>query len=229
MSELEPGVITCPRCPASWSAALFRSVDADTIPVQVDAILDGSFEHMTCAACGHGFRPEHPLLFASHARRLWIVMLPLADRRGFATLERDVERVIADGVAAAAPLVAERLRGLRPRLVFGQHMLSEAVRAAHAGLDASLLECAKLLAVRRNLPAMLAYGPFELCFERFEGSVPICAVHAVPSGVRAAEIALPGEILAEANARQAELRAAFPDLFERPYVSASRYLLSDTV
>jgi rubredoxin len=230
MSQLVPSVVTCPRCEATWSMALFSSVDADTIQPQVDAILDDTFERQTCAGCGHTFRPEHPLLFASHARRLWIVMQPLTDRTQFATIERGVERVLADNFAAAAPVLADRLRGIRPRLVFGQHMLTEAVRASYAGLDAGLLECAKLLTVRRNLPRLMAHGPFELCFERFgDSDAPICAVHTLPAGDRVDELALPADAFAEAQASRAALRERFPDLFERPYVSATRYLLAATV
>jgi hypothetical protein len=208
---------------------LFTSVDADTIEAQLEALLDGSFERQICDGCGHAYRPEHSLLFASHAHRLWIVMQPPLDRREFAALERGVERVIFDNFAQAPPVLTERLRGIRPRLVFGQHMLTEAVRASYLGIDPSLLECAKLLTVRRNLTELMMHGPFELCFERFEGSAPICAVHSLPHGERVAERALAVDILAEVRASQDELQAQFPDLFARPYMSATRYLIGDTV
>ncbi|MGH9888705.1 MAG: CpXC domain-containing protein, partial [bacterium] len=159
MSEMTQGLVTCPRCRATQMAGLFTSLDADTIPGQVEAILDGRFERMACAS-GHAFRPEHRMLFVSHERRLWIVMHPLTERPGFAVLERDVAQVIAAGIARAAPAAVEPLQGIRPRLVFGQHMLSEAVRVAYAGLDAAMLECAKLLTVRRNLAALMKHGPF---------------------------------------------------------------------
>ena len=230
MSQLDPGVVTCPRCAATWSMALFSSLDADTILPQVEAIAGGTFEQQTCSGCGHGFRPEHRMLFASHVRRLWIVMYPLADRADFEALEVSVARSIAQSFAEATPLVAERLRGVRPRLLFGQHMLAEAVRAAYAGVDASVLECAKLLTVRRNLATLMAHGPFELCFERFEeGRLPVCAVHALPGGERRAELTLPADAFAEAQGGQAALRVRFPDLFERPYLSATRYLIGATV
>jgi hypothetical protein len=220
MSELEPSVMTCPRCGATWSAAHFTSLDADTIGVQVDAILARTFEQQTCAGCGHSFQPEHRMLFASHARRLWIVMYPLADRADFAALEESVARSIAASFAQATPLVAERLRGVRPRLVFGQHMLAEAVRATYAGVDT----------VRRNLAQLMAHGPFELCLERFgDRGAPVCAIHALPGGERLGELALPIDILAEAQASLAAMQQQFPALFERPYISATRYLIGATL
>ena len=229
MSQLVPGVVACPKCSASWSVALFQSVDADTIQAQVDAILDDQFERQWCGGCGWSFRPEHPLLFVSHARRLWVVMQPLAERAQFASLENDVEDIVTDQFDQATPLIAERLASVQPRLVFGQHMLTEVVRATWAGIDARLLECAKLLTIRRNLPQLMPHGPFELCFERFDGDAPTCAIRALPGGERLGELAMAPDILAEAGAAQGELRARFPDLFERPYVSASRYLLDATV
>jgi hypothetical protein len=229
MSHMEPSPVTCPRCQVVWSTALFTSVDADTVQVQVDAILAGQFEQRTCPGCGAAFQPEHGLLFASHARRLWIVMLPASERTRYATLERGVADIVNANVARAAPAVAERLAGIAPRLVFGQHMLAEAVRVAYAGLDAPLVECAKLLAVRRNLAALIGHGPFELCVERFDGDAPICAIHALPSGERVAEFALTGDVLDEARAAQPVMQDQFPDLFQCPYVSATRYLLGDTV
>lgn len=229
MSQLAPGVGTCPHCEAPWACAVFSSIDADTIPVQVDAILDASFEARTCGACGASFRPEHPMLFVSHARRLWIVMHPLEDRASFASLEPEIETTIARLIAEAAPLVSERLRGIRPRLVFGQHMLTEAVRCAWAGLDAQLVEIAKLLYIRRNLASLMPHGPFELVFERFDDTGLACAIHALPGGVRLGELTLPSDALAEAAAARPVMQQQFPELFARAYASATRYLIGSTL
>ncbi|HSR95578.1 MAG TPA: CpXC domain-containing protein [Kofleriaceae bacterium] len=228
MSEMTESGVTCPRCRATWTAGLFTSVDADTIQVQVEAILEGRFERMACP-CGHAFRPEHRMLFVSHERRLWIVMHPLAERPGFATLERDVAQVIAAGIARAAPATVEELHGIRPRLVFGQHMLSEAVRVAYAGLDAAMLECAKLLTVRRNLAALIKHGPFELCFERLDGKVPTCGVISLPAGERVGEMAIAVDVWEEVQDHRTDLEASFPEIFAGPYMSATRYLLAATV
>ena len=229
MSQMDSSHVACPRCPTTWSAGLFSAVDADTIQIQVDAILDGSFERTTCRGCGHSFRPEHALLFVSHARRLWIVMQPRTDRPGFARLERAAEQLVMTNLARFSPPGVASLQGIRLRLVFGQHMLTEAVRMSYAGLDPRTLECAKLLAVRRNLPGLMQHGPFELCFERFDGATPICAVHTLPAGDRVAELALGPDVLADVEASLPALHDRFPELFDRPYMSATRYLMADTV
>jgi hypothetical protein len=152
-------------------------------------------------------------------------MHPLADRAAWASLERGVQQVMAREFAAAPPVVAVRLTGLRPRLVFGQHMLREAVRSAHEGIDAALLECAKLLAIRRNLARLMPHGPFELSFERFtDAGAPVCGVHALASGDRIDTLELPGDALAEVRATLPDLQTLYPDLFVQPYISVCRYL-----
>jgi hypothetical protein len=231
MSQKELEVVQCPRCAATWSTGLFHSLHADQMPAQIEAILDGSFERATCQGCGCAFRPEHRCLFVSLARDLWIVMYPLAHRRRFAALEEEALAVIHGNFARAPAAVAAQLSRVQPRLVFGQHMLSEAVRLAAAGLDPSLVECAKLLAVRRNLAQLLPHGPFELCVERVDPAAEavMCAVHAVPTGERVADYPIPGAILDEARDHRGDLQARFPDLFDRPYLSATRYLLGDTI
>jgi hypothetical protein len=228
VSQIAPAVATCPACGNQESSTQFTSIDADTIPAQVEAILADRFEQRTCAACSHAFRPEHPMLFVSHQRRLWIVMHPLSDRRQFAQLEGAVAEVIATELAQAAPIVAERSRGIRPRLVFGQHMLAEAVRSAYSGVDAALLECAKMVNFRRNVLPLMKWGPSEFAFTGFaDNGAAICAVHALPDGERLGEIRLPNDILAEMQFAHNDLRERYPELFDHPYVSATRYLIGD--
>lgn len=230
MSHIVPGVVTCPGCSASWTAGLFSAIDADTIPVQVDAILDGVFERQTCNQCARVFRPDHRMLFASHSWKLWVVMYPLTDCRDYEALEPAVMDLIDRHLAGAAPGVQERLRELRPRLVFGQHMLTEAVRVAYAGIDPAMLECAKLFAMRDNVALLLQHGPYELCFERMDdANVMVCGIHALPGGERVGELPLPETLFAEAAAMSEQLIEQYPELLDGAYVSATRYLVGPTL
>lgn len=228
MSELAPAVAACPRCGAEHAATVFRSLNGDVVAAQRVAILDGHFERRPCPRCGHEFRPEHNLLYTQPSARAWIVMYPRAERSGYAALERAVAAVVEREIGAAAPVAATALRGLRPRLVFGQHMLSEAVRSIEAGLDPALLECAKILAVRRHLDAFLPLGPFELCFERIAEDGRLgCGAHALDGGERRGEVLLPADAIAEVRAMQPDLEARWPSLFHDPYVSMARVLYGD--
>lgn len=229
MSKISPTVVFCPRCGAKQRARLFDSLNADRVPAQVELVLAGTFERVDCE-CGHQYRPEHPMLYAHFTARLWIVMHPRTDRPRFATIERGVQLVMAEQLGAAPPVVASGTSGVRPRLVFGQHMLTEAVRVAHAGLAPAILECAKLMALRRDLGWLMGREPVELCFEQVASSGDLVhGVHALASGERIDTLTLPAGILAEAQGARPVLEQSFPDLFRQPYVSACRYLYGATI
>lgn len=227
MSKLIPESARCPACGLDQGVTVFFSLNGERVEHQVRQIVDGTFEQIPCSGCGAAFRPEHRMLYSHFTQRTWIVMHPLADRPQHAMLERGVEIVLAEQFGYAPRMVADGLAGARPRLVFGQHMLSEAVRLAEERIDPALLEAAKLFAVRRNISRLGALPPFELCYE---GTAPSgeqrLAIHALAGIERFGELHLPADALAEAHAAQPELAARYPELFERPYVSATRYLFA---
>jgi hypothetical protein len=225
MSSLAPQSVTCPGCQRVEQAVLFSSLNGDLLPDLAQSVMDGTFEARRCGQCGCTFQPEHPMLFVQHSAHLWIVMQPLADRPRFAAFEQEVERILSREFSAAAPALSPSLRAVRPRLVFGQHMLGEALRAARIGLDPGLLECAKLLALRRQLGRLLRAGPSELCFEQIaEDGTLQHVLRALPRGEVVGTFELERDALAEAQAARGQLEAVYPDLFRRPYASASRYL-----
>lgn len=225
MSQIIPTAVDCPHCGASSPAQLFESVNGDVLPVQVDAILDGSFERTTCSKCGGVFQPEHHLLFAQHSARLWIAMYPFAARGEFATIERGVAEVIARNFAGAPASVVDSLAGVRPRLVFGQYALAEALRSVRDALDPPLLECAKLLAFQRSLAQLFPLGPTELVYERRDADQLIFGVRRLADGERLGELAIAATLLGDTQRELPGLAASHPELFERPFVSAVRYLI----
>lgn len=215
----------CPHCGVEQPHRFHQSANLDRLPAALDEIADGTFEMRPCDACGRSFRTEHRLLVSSHARRIWIVMHPPTDRPRFATLERGVQLVFERAALTGPPAVAEGLRGVRSRLVFGQHMLAEAGRAIRGGLDPVLLECTKLIAVRRALPTLMAHGPFELCFEGFaDDGAPMMGVYGLGDGRRRDGVTLPADALGEARSALKAFERMHPDLFTQPYISASRSL-----
>lgn len=225
MSEVQPRNVTCPLCQHQWMAPLFDSLNGDLIPAQFDEIIAGIFEQQECPSCGTLSRPEHPMLCSQLSTGTWIVMHPPADRGRFALIERGVALVMERNFAAAAPGVIERVRGVKPRLVFGQAMLTEALRVLRAGLSPALLECAKLLALRRNLAEVMRYGPSQLLFEEPQDDGRLrCGVFDLEHGKRLSELRLPADALAEVRASQDHFIQLYPDLFVQPYVSACRYL-----
>jgi len=224
MSQIIPTTADCPRCGAVCPARLFESVNGDVLPVQVDAILDGSFERTTCSRCGAAFQPEHRMLFARHSARLWIVMYPFGSRGDFEVIERGVADVVARNFADAPAGLADGLSGVQPRLVFGQYALAEAVRSARDALDPPLLECAKLLAYQRSLSQLFSLGPTELVYERGEAGQLVFGVRGLADGERLGELAITAALLGDTQPLMAGFAASHPELFERPYISVVRYL-----
>jgi hypothetical protein len=226
MSQIRPELVTCPRCRLDEERALFLSLNGERVPAQVLRLLDDTFEEQVCSGCGLRFRPEHELLYSHFALRVWVVMLPRAQRAGFIELERGVLAQFEHPFAEAPPLVAAGLAGVRPRLVFGQPFLSEAVRVVEHGLDPALLEGAKLFFFRRNLARLAPLGPHELCFQ---GHAPDTgdlrlAVHRIGDGALIDNLVMPRSFYDEATVARDRLCEEFPALFVRPYISAARYL-----
>jgi hypothetical protein len=226
MSQIKQQLVTCPECGFVEERTLFASLNGERVPAQVPHLLDDTFEEQVCAQCGLCFRPEHELLYSHFPLRIWIVMLPRPLRQGYAALEAALLTQFAAPFAEAPPLVSAGLAGVRPRLVFGQSFLSEAVRAVELGLDPALLECAKMFFFRRNLPRLMPLGPHELTFRGYgpDGGGLQVAVRRLDDGAMLDELTMPASLLDEVAAERGELTARYPELFERPYVSASRYL-----
>lgn len=226
MSDIRKHRVSCPECGHEREVGLFSSLNGELVRAQVEEILGGTFEEQECPECGTLYRPEHPMLYTELSTRTWIVMHPPAERALFARIEHGVAVVLERNFAQAAPVVQESLRGVRPQLVFGQVMLTEALRVRRTGLAPALLECAKLLAVRRNLAALLPYGPSQLLFEEVDDQGRLrCGVYELERDRRLGELRLPADALAEVRVSQAQLTQLYPELFSRPFISASRYLI----
>lgn len=230
MSAFLSTTVTCPHCQTHQPRPICQSLNLDYLPDGLEDIAADRFELEPCIACDTHFRIEHPMLLSSPARRLWIVMHPLADRPRFAALERAVEDIFTDAINTAPPVLRALLRAVRPRLVFGHHMLAEAARATGARIEPVVLECAKLLAVRREIRQLMRPMPFELCFERFDDDGRLMmALHDIATGARHDAIELPPDALSEAREALPTFEALYPALFARPYVSASRCLYASTL
>lgn len=224
MSELTEARVECPACHATQIRTVFDSLNGALIPQQVEAIATGVFEQTTCDACGVTFQPEHRMLLSHLPLGEWIVMQPWRAQAAWLQHEIEIDAVFGREFDGAPPAVAEQVRDRRPRLVFGQVMLAEAVRLVGLGIPQAAMECVKLLWVRRNLSDFLRFGPSLLCME-----LPLIGgfrfgVRALDDGRRIGEVQLSADLLDEVRARPAEFEAMAPRLFDRPYVSAARYL-----
>jgi CpXC protein len=232
MSTLAVDLVSCPRCSAPHSLRRFESLSLDLLPELIDDLLAARLSRLECG-CGHAFQAEHPMLLVSHKHKQWIVMQPLADRRHFASLERQVAATFAEHFAKSPPVLGPELASVRPRLVFGQPLLAEALRIALSELDPAIFECAKLLWLREHFarnPELFVMPPVQLVFEdlTLEGTLR-CTLGDVATGAALGEVAIDTSLVVKAAAMRARLERQYAELFERPYISASRYLLGDTL
>lgn len=229
MSRVTADLVTCEQCSAQHPVRRFESFNADSLGEQVDDIINGTFERIDCS-CGHSFQPEHPMLFTSFERRLWIVMHPAAERRYYAEIEREAERILEEAFHGATGAVQRGLEGLRPQLVFGQHMLAEALRISLTDHEPALVECAKLLWIRDSLPVVMANPPFQLVVQGLTADGGLrCRLHDVASGAALGEAEIGARYLEQAAAGREQLEDEYQALFTRPYISVCRFLFDDTI
>ena len=229
MSRVTADLVTCEQCAASHPLRRYDSFNADSLGDQVDDIINGTFERIHCA-CGHSFQPEHPMLFTSFERKLWIVMHPPAERRFYAEIERDAEAILEEAYRDATPAVQRGLEGIRPQLVFGHQMLAEALRISLIEHDPALVECAKLLWFRDSLPIVVAHPPFQIVVQGLtaEGGLR-CRLHDVVTGAALGDHVIVADYLRQAAAGRSQLEDEYQALFTRPYVSICRFLFDDTI
>lgn len=229
MSRVTADLVTCEQCSAQHPVRRYDSFNADSLGEQVDDIINGTFERISCG-CGHSFQPEHPMLFTSFERKLWIVMHPPAERRFYAEIERDAEAILEEAYHGAAAAVQRGLEGIRPQLVFGHRMLAEALRISLTDYEPALVECAKLLWFRDSLPIVMAHPPFELVVQGLthDGGLR-CRLHDVVRGAALGEQVIPAGYLRQAEGGRAHLEDEYQALFTRPYISICRFLFDDTI
>lgn len=224
MSDLTEAEVACPACGATMNRVVFDSLNASRLPHHVEAIAKNVFEETACDACGATFQPEHRMLLSHLGLGEWIVMRPWAEHPQYLQHEIEIDHVFSKAFDGAPPAVASQVQGRRPRLVFGQAMLAEAVRLVGLGIPQAAMECVKLLWTRRNMTDVLRFGPAVLCMELALVGGFRFGVRALDDGRRIGEVQVANALLDEVRAQPAEFEAMAPRLFDRPYVSAVRYL-----
>ncbi len=159
MSLFTEAAVTCPNCEETVVCQVVGSVNADRRPDLRDAILDDTFQVMTCNACGKSFRlqPEFNLLDVGNGQ--WIAAMP-ADRMPDYLAAEDTAAAAFDQSygAGATPAGREIGAGLCARVTFGWPGLREKLVIRDAGLDDVVVELLKLDLLRRMPSAPLAPG-----------------------------------------------------------------------
>jgi CpXC protein len=157
MSIFKAVVPLCPSCRAPVEADWSASVNADRRPDLRAAILDGSFQQVTCGACGSSFRLPPHLTLLNLERDQWIAARPAEDLEDWRAAEAEAREIYDDSFGERAPREAQYLTvGLQPRLVFGWAALREKLLCVDLDLDDTTLELLKMATMRAVDDAPLA-------------------------------------------------------------------------
>lgn len=151
--------VQCPNCNATQNIAGVGSVNADRRPDLRAAILDDTFQIVTCDACGHAFRLEPLFNYLEVNKGLWIAAMPGREMPEFLDVEDQTTATFDVSYGVKAPAAAAEIgRDLRPRLTFGWPAVREKLVIDGLGLDDVIVEMLKLDLMRRLPEVPLAPG-----------------------------------------------------------------------
>jgi hypothetical protein len=226
MSRFEPQTVTCPDCGHAQQVEIYVSINADRMREATSQLIDGSWEHFACQACGHGFRIDHRLLYTDLPQKRWIVQYPWDQRTRYHQLEEEAARVFRVEYLERPPEgVRLQAEGISPRICFGRGELAEKLALWQHDLDDRALESCKLVLFRNHLDQLFPLGPCELQLTSIGPEGLTFLLVSLASGTPIDRMQVPvAEYRRVADDLDA-FRPAFPDLFDHAYVNASRYLM----
>lgn len=162
MSIFIPVTARCRTCGTEVHTDLAASVNADRRPDLRAAILDGSFQAMTCPGCSTPVRLPAHLTYIDIGRGQWILVEDVSQFPYWRRIEAEAQGLYDQAFGGKAPPVAQQIgREITPRLVFGWTALKEKLIAQAAGLDDVVLELLKI-SILRNVPGPPMTGLTEL-------------------------------------------------------------------
>jgi hypothetical protein len=151
MSLFEAASAICPSCSEPVEYEIVYSVNADRRPDLRDAIVEGTFQAVTCGKCNASFRVQPEFNYLDLERGLWLAAFPLEALGEWNSYEARARDLFDRAYGSRAPAAArEAGKGLTPRVTFGWAALREKIVAFEGGLDDVTLELCKLLMMRRT-------------------------------------------------------------------------------
>ena len=210
--------ISCPRCAATFEAALFDSVTLVPDGAERAALLENRINLVRCDACGSEFRVDKPLLVHDVAAHRVVYWLPGETVEG---AERQALETLAAYAGAADP------KGLpEMRVVLERNELVDKLFVLESGLDDRLVEYLKLVVAVRN-PAKIRPEDHDILFNGRDTDDEGLSFVVQNRATREIEIAFrysrgACDELAALFAEPGESKVTLRSLFPGPYVSFRR-------
>ena len=225
MSRFEVHSVHCPRCGHAQDEKIYVSVNGDRIRTAADDIIAAEFGHVHCEACGRDYYTDSTLLYTEFSRQLWILQYRLADLPRYRECEIEAAAVFErEYFERSPPAVAAQARQANVRVCFGRPQLAEKLLARRHEIDDRALECLKLVITRDHMADLLKYGPTELVLADCNASHLKLLAIAADERKPVHEFQIDRRDLHDVEAGLDDFRQPFPDLFDKLYVNAARYL-----
>ena len=229
MSRCEIQEVICPVCGAAQHEKVFVSVNGARIKAAADRIIDGSWGELSCLKCGARYHRDTPLLFTDLPGGVWIVQYDASERRRFAALEDEANEIFElEFIQRPPAAIREQALAVQRRICFGRRQLAEKLLARREGIDDRGLECLKLVLLRDYLRELFHSGPTEFFLRRADHEKLDLVAMPMVEPRPVLNVTVTRQKLQEMVQDSASFRVPFPELFNKLYVSASRYVTDDT-
>lgn len=145
MSTLAPVTTACSRCDLELTFEVAIMVNCDRRADLRQAVLDGTFNRVECASCGHRMSVARTVGFWDWERKQFVVAYPLWAEAHWRDLARVTSEQLIRNLALSAPVgMSAAIEHFTARVVFGYDSLREKFIAWDAGIDDIDVEHAKV-------------------------------------------------------------------------------------
>jgi hypothetical protein len=215
--------LVCGACQHAFSTTLARGIHARRVPEVRAQIIDGSLHHIRCPACNAIVDAHRDLAYTDFARDHWVHVSTPASLADWVAVERYALETFDRYMFGGPPVIAERARAFRVRVVFDLDELREKLTIWDAELDDAVVECVKLVCLRER--PSIAGADRRIRLRAIEPThLVMAAADRDHPRVDVARWTVPRDVLYDVSSNRAEWEARMPALFDRGFVSLDRYL-----
>ncbi len=218
--------LSCPRCEHPFSEMLAAGLHAKRIPQVRAQILQGELHQVSCPACASPLEIHRRIAYTDFDRFQWVEVAVPEERAEWQRVEAEALARFDRALTGAAPVIQPLRDQFAVRVVFDLDELRERLVIWDAGLDDGLVECLKLHCLAERPSLLAEQGRIRVREIKLDGAIVMASIHAGAPRQARAEWTVPGDFARAMFTDEGVLRARYPELFGRGFVSIERYWLS---